>query len=50
MTATTLSQPIKAAGFRRISIGRRIKNNVATTLFLTSFVIALIPLVWLLWV
>jgi phosphate transport system permease protein len=50
MSATTLDEPVKAGTFRHISIGRRIKNNVATTLFLTSFLIALIPLVWLLWV
>ncbi|BBY05687.1 phosphate ABC transporter permease PstA [Mycobacterium noviomagense] len=46
----TLDQPVKAPVFRGISIGRRIKNGVATTLFFTSFVIAMVPLVWLLWV
>lgn len=46
----TLSQPVKTATFRRISIGRRIKNHLATILFLASFVVALVPLVWVLWV
>jgi phosphate transport system permease protein len=50
MSAPTLDLPVKAAAVRRISIGRRIKNNVAALFFVTSFVIALMPLVWLLWV
>lgn len=50
MTSTTLDQPVKAPVFRGISIGRRIKNIVASTLFLSSFLIAMVPLVWLLWV
>jgi phosphate transport system permease protein len=50
MSAPTLDLPVKAVAVQRISIGRRIKNNVAALFFVTSFVIALIPLVWLLWV
>jgi phosphate transport system permease protein len=50
MSAPTLDLPVKAVAVRRISIGRRIKNNVAALLFVTSFAIALVPLVWLLWV
>jgi phosphate transport system permease protein len=50
MSAPTLDLPVKASALRRISIGRRIKDNVARLFFLTSFVIALIPLAWLLWV
>jgi phosphate transport system permease protein len=50
MSAPTLDLPVKAAAVRRISTGRRIKNNVAALFFVTSFVIALMPLVWLLWV
>ncbi len=46
----TLSRPIKVPTPRQISIGRRIKNGVAATLFLTSFMIAMVPLIWLLWV
>jgi len=50
MSAPTLDLPIKAVAVRRISVGRRIKNNVAALLFVASFVIALVPLVWVLWV
>ena len=50
MTAPTLDLPVKAAAVQRISLVRRIKNSVAALLFVTSFVIALVPLVWLLWV
>jgi phosphate transport system permease protein len=50
MSATTLNEPLKVGTFRHISMRRRIKNHVATTLFLTSFLIALVPLIWLLWV
>jgi phosphate transport system permease protein len=50
MTSATLDQPVKTPEFRGISVGRRMKNTVATTLFFTSFVIAMVPLVWLLWV
>jgi phosphate transport system permease protein len=46
----TLNWPIKVATPRRISIGRRIKNGVAAAFFLISFLIAMVPLVWLLWV
>jgi phosphate transport system permease protein len=50
MSTPTLDLPVKASALRRISIGRRIKDNVARLFFLISFVIALIPLAWLLWV
>ncbi len=50
MTADTFSRPVKTASFRSISFGRRIKNNVATMFFFASFVVAMVPLVWLLWV
>lgn len=50
MSVDTLDQPVKAAAFRSISMGRQIKNNVATLFFLGSFAIAVVPLVWLLWV
>ena len=45
-----LQRPVKSAGFHRISITRRIKDRVATVLFLASFGVALVPLVWLLYV
>jgi phosphate transport system permease protein len=48
MTAVTLNSPVKAARFRKVSLWRRVKNNVAAMFFVLSFVIALIPLIWLL--
>ncbi len=48
MSAATLNQPVKAPAFRSISFVRRTKNYLATTFFLSSFVLALMPLLWLL--
>ena len=48
MSAVTLNSPVKAARFRGVSLWRRIKNNLAATFFLLSFLIALVPLIWLL--
>jgi len=48
MTSATLDQPVKQRAFRAISIGRKIKNNIAAILFVVAFVIAVIPLVWVL--
>lgn len=45
---TVLDKPVKAPTFRHVSAGRRIKNNIATGLVTLCFVIALIPLVWVL--
>ena len=50
MTATNLDLPVKSSTLRNVSLGRRIKNHVARMLFLSSFAIALVPLIWLLWV
>lgn len=50
MSVDTLDRPVKAAAVRSLSLRRRIENNVATAFFLSSFVIALVPLVWVLWV
>ena len=50
MSAPTLDLPVKGVAVRRISVGRRIKNNVAGLFFVSSFGIALVPLGWLLWV
>ncbi|MFD3507355.1 phosphate ABC transporter permease PstA [Nocardia sp. NPDC058666] len=47
-TTTTLDKPLKAPTFRHVSTGRRIKNNIATGLVTLCFLIALIPLVWVL--
>ena len=50
MSINTLDRPVKLGVVRPLSIRRRIKNHLATTFFLASFVVALVPLVWLLWV
>jgi phosphate transport system permease protein len=50
MTASALDRPVKGPTFRPISLVRRIKNTTASVLFVTAFVIAVIPLVWVLWV
>lgn len=47
-TLTKFNQPIKAPTFRQVSTGRRIKNNIATVLFALCFLIALVPLGWVL--
>jgi phosphate transport system permease protein len=50
MTTATLDPPVKAPTFHPISFVRRTKNHVATSVFLTAFAIALVPLVWVLWI
>jgi phosphate transport system permease protein len=50
MSAPTLDVPVKAAAVQPISLGRRIKNKIAATFFMISFGIALVPLIWVLWV
>jgi phosphate transport system permease protein len=50
MTAANLGLPVKSSTLRNVSLGRRIKNQLARMLFLSSFAIALVPLIWLLWV
>jgi phosphate transport system permease protein len=49
MTTATLSQGPAASSFSKASGARKFKNNLATVLVVAAFVIALIPLVWLLW-
>ncbi|GAA2814750.1 phosphate ABC transporter permease PstA [Saccharopolyspora taberi] len=34
--------------FHRLSFGRKLKNNIATTVFAAAFVLAVIPLLWVL--
>jgi phosphate transport system permease protein len=48
MTAHALEQPVKAEVFRPLSLRRRITNNAATTFFVISFAVALVPLFWVL--
>lgn len=50
MTAGTLDQPVKGPTFHPISFARKAKNNVAAVLFVAAFGIAVIPLVWVLWI
>ena len=50
MSAPTLELPVKAAAIQPISLNRRIKNKIAATFFMVSFGIALVPLIWVLWV
>ncbi|PXX66828.1 phosphate ABC transporter membrane protein 2 (PhoT family) [Nocardia tenerifensis] len=45
---TTLDKPIKAPTFRDVSLGRKIRNNVATVAVWLCFGIALVPLAWVL--
>ncbi|MGH3862957.1 phosphate ABC transporter permease PstA [Actinokineospora sp.] len=47
-TATSLDRPAKAPAFQQLSAGRRLKNRAATILVGSTFVLALAPLVWLL--
>ncbi|WP_407685028.1 phosphate ABC transporter permease PstA [Mycobacterium sp. HUMS_1102779] len=48
MTIDAFDRPVKAEVFHRLSLRRRITNNVATAFFLVSFVTALVPLLWVL--
>jgi phosphate transport system permease protein len=47
---TTLDRPVKGQTFHPVSISRRIKNSIASSLFLGAFCIALIPLFWVLFI
>lgn len=48
MTAT-LDHAVKGPTFHPVSTSRKVKNRLATTLFTTAFVLAMIPLVWLIY-
>lgn len=48
MTAT-LDRPVKAPTFQRLSLRRKVADNVATVLVTLSVVIAMVPLVWVLY-
>ncbi len=47
---TTLDKPVKAPTFHRVSVARRIKNNIASSLFVAAFGVALVPLFWVLFI
>ena len=49
MTSSTLDASVKGPTFHQISASRKFKNGLATGLFLTAFLIALVPLVWVLY-
>jgi phosphate transport system permease protein len=49
MTTEALESPIKGPTFHPISTSRKVKNKAATILFATSFLIAMVPLVWVLY-
>lgn len=44
----TVDSPVKGPTFHPISAGRKFRNKLASVLFATSFLIALVPLVWVL--
>ncbi len=49
MTQATLDSALKGPTFHPISMSRKVKNKVAAGLFMASFAIAMVPLVWLLY-
>ena len=49
MTDAMLDMPVKPPTFHAISASRKIKNRVAEGLFASAFIIAMVPLVWLLY-
>ncbi len=48
MTTEVLDAPVKGPTFHPISVSRKVKNKIATALFAASFLIAMVPLVWVL--
>ncbi|NKY53121.1 phosphate ABC transporter permease PstA [Nocardia vermiculata] len=48
-TTTTFDEPVKAPAFRRVSTGRKMRNNLATGVMWLCFAIALVPLGWVLY-
>ncbi|MGW7530818.1 phosphate ABC transporter permease PstA [Amycolatopsis sp. NPDC054798] len=47
--STTLERPATTPAFQQVSAARKVKNGVATVLVWLSFLIAVIPLVWVLY-
>ncbi|CAM3113685.1 phosphate ABC transporter permease PstA [Mycobacterium intermedium] len=50
MSINALDMPVKAVVFRPVSLRRQLENLAAAAFFFASFLIALVPLIWLLWV
>lgn len=48
MTADTLDKPVKAPTFQGVSARRKFTNNLATALVSVSVLVALVPLLWVL--
>jgi phosphate transport system permease protein len=48
MIVDALDRPVKTEAFKPLSLRRRIANNAATLFFLGSFLVALVPLIWVL--
>jgi phosphate transport system permease protein len=46
---STLARPVKKITFQGVSLRRKITNNVATVLVTSSVVVALVPLLWVLY-
>lgn len=46
---STLEQPVKAPAFQGVSVRRKLTNNFATVLVSVSVLIALVPLLWVLY-
>ncbi|MBI3226661.1 MAG: phosphate ABC transporter permease PstA [Mycolicibacterium cosmeticum] len=46
---STLEQPVKAPAFQGVSARRKITNNIATILVTGSVLVALVPLIWVLY-
>jgi len=49
MTVDALDAPVKGPTFHPISLGRKVRNSLASVLFTVSFLIATVPLVWVLY-
>ncbi|WP_033296123.1 phosphate ABC transporter permease PstA [Amycolatopsis jejuensis] len=47
--STTLERPAVTPAFQQVSVGRKVKNGVATALVWLSFLVAVVPLVWVLY-
>ncbi|CKI38316.1 phosphate ABC transporter permease PstA [Mycolicibacterium smegmatis] len=48
-SASTLEQPVKAPAFQGVSLRRKLTNHFATVLVTISVLIALVPLLWVLY-
>jgi phosphate transport system permease protein len=49
MSTTSLEAPATTPAFQQVSTVRKVKNGIATTLVWLSFLIAVVPLVWVLY-